>query len=52
MLSSEQKRKIDVAEGRIPDENGVTDGSVDFFNFSKLKYQLPGIIAGSISSPS
>lgn len=52
MLSSEQKRKIDVAEGKIPDENGVTDGSVDFFNFSKLKYQLPGIIAGSISSPS
>ena len=52
MLSNDAKRKIDIAEGRLPDENGVTDGSVEFFNFSKLKYQLPGIIAGSISSPS
>lgn len=52
MLSNEQKRKIDIAEGRIPDEHGIVDGSVEFFNFSKLKYQLPGIIAGSISSPS
>lgn len=52
MLSDEYKRKVDVAEGRIADENGVVDPSVDFFNFSKLAYQLPGIIAGSISSPS
>ena len=52
MLSNDAKRKIDIAEGRLPDENGVTDGSVEFFNWSKLKYQLPGIIAGSISSPS
>ena len=52
LLDGEYKRKLNVAEGRIPDENGVTDGSVDFFNFSKLSYQLPGIIAGSISSPS
>jgi hypothetical protein len=52
MLDSEYKRKLNVAEGRIADENGVVDGSVDFFNFSKLAYQLPGIIAGSISSPS
>lgn len=52
LLSKEAKRKIDIAEGRIADENGVVDGSVDFFNFSKLRYQLPGIIAGSISSPS
>jgi hypothetical protein len=52
MLSNEYKRKLDIAEGRRADENGVVDGSVDFFNFSKLAYQLPGIIAGSISSPS
>jgi len=52
MLSSEQKRKIDIAEGRIPDKYGIVDGSVEFFNFPKLKQQLPGIIAGSISSPS
>ena len=52
LLNSEYKRKLNVAEGRIADENGVVDGSVDFFNFSKLGYQLPGIIAGSISSPS
>jgi hypothetical protein len=52
MLNSEYKRKLDVSEGRIADENGVVDGSIDFFNFSKLAYQLPGIIAGSISSPS
>lgn len=52
MLDDEYKRKLNVAEGRLPNENGVFDGSVDFFNFSKLGYQLPGIIAGSISSPS
>lgn len=52
MLNSEYKRKLNIAEGRAADENGVTDGSIDFFNFSKLAYQLPGIIAGSISSPS
>lgn len=52
LLSKEYKRKVDIAEGRMPDENGVVDGSVEFFNFSKLGYQLPGIIAGSISSPS
>ena len=52
LLDNEYKRKLNVAEGRIADENGVVDGSVDFFNFSKLAYQLPGIIAGSISSPS
>ena len=52
MLSDDYKRKVDIAEGRIPNENGVADGSVEFFNFSKLSKQLPGIIAGSISSPS
>ena len=52
LLGDEYKRKLNVAEGRVADENGVVDGSVDFFNFSKLAYQLPGIIAGSISSPS
>ena len=52
LLSNDYKHKVAVAEGRIPDENGVTDGSVEFFNFSKLRLQLPGIIAGSISSPS
>jgi hypothetical protein len=52
MLNGEYKRKLNIAEGRAADENGVTDGSIDFFNFSKLAYQLPGIIAGSISSPS
>lgn len=52
LLDDEYKRKLNVAEGRTPNENGVLDGSVDFFNFSKLAYQLPGIIAGSISSPS
>ena len=52
MLSNEYKRKLNIAEGRIPNENGVVDGSVEFFNFGKLEYQLPGIIAGSISSPS
>jgi len=52
MLNSEYKRKLNIAEGRMANENGVVDGSIDFFNFSKLAYQLPGIIAGSISSPS
>ena len=52
LLNDDYKRRLNIAEGRIPNENGVTDGSVDFFNFSKLRYQLPGIIAGSISSPS
>lgn len=52
MLSDDYKRKVDIAEGRLPDENGVVDGSVEFFNFGKLSKQLPGIIAGSISSPS
>jgi hypothetical protein len=52
LLSSDAKRKIDIAEGRLPNEHGVTDGSVEFLNWGKLKYQLPGIIAGSISSPS
>lgn len=52
LLDSEYKHKVNVAEGRVANENGVFDGSVDFFNFSKLAYQLPGIIAGSISSPS
>jgi len=37
-LDDEYKRKLNVAEGRIADENGVVDGSVDFFNFGKLAY--------------
>lgn len=52
MLDADYRRKVDIAEGRTADENGVVDGSVDFFNFSKLSKQIPGIIAGSISSPS
>jgi len=52
LLNNEYKHKLNIAEGRIADENGVVNKSIDFFHFSKLKYQLPGIIAGSISSPS
>jgi hypothetical protein len=36
MLSSEYKHKVDVAEGRVADETGVTNGDVNFWDWGKL----------------
>jgi hypothetical protein len=38
LLSNDAKRKIDIAEGRLPNDQGITDGSVEFLNWGKLKY--------------